>query len=304
MYTHPVWVPLLLCSTPGCSPTLLYLGATQLGATHYAAGQQGTEKRGGGGGGEEARTGIPCARKPDWAAPQASPAHGAVGLAATSENRQPLHKESGWAVSQVPAAHRQSGQVVRQLKAISPPPERRLLGNSKQPKPPLAAGTLFSGLFSMARATWAPTPRQGHRPRISLSVGCGVWAGGGGILELLRWGGLRQPPPPFPPWRWVIWAGLGSALKAPAVVAFRSVVRRPDGWVGGHPTPPPPLPVEVGHSWVPGFSEGLRWVNPSAPPSMWIRGPWSAAWAWGCGRPMTCQWGPSCAAFRHPDLEP
>ena len=48
--------------------------------------------------------------------------------------------------------------IVGQLKAIRAPPERRLLGNFKRPEPPLAAGTLFSGLFAMARAIRAPTP--------------------------------------------------------------------------------------------------------------------------------------------------
>ena len=52
---------------------------------------------------------------------------------------------------------------------ITPPHERRLLGTLKQPEPPLAARTLFSGLFTMATAIRAPARRQGHRPR-------GPWA--------------------------------------------------------------------------------------------------------------------------------
>ena len=54
---------------------------------------------------------------------------------------------------------------------------RRLLGNFKQPEPLLATGTLFSSLFAMARAIWAPTPRQGHRPRVTLGMGAAGWGG-------------------------------------------------------------------------------------------------------------------------------
>ena len=72
--------------------------------------------------------------------------------------------------------------IARQLEAISPPPppfpKRRLLGNFKQLEPPMAAGTLFSGLLAMTRAIWAPTPQQGHRPQVSL----GVHGGGGGKM--------------------------------------------------------------------------------------------------------------------------
>ena len=134
---------------PGLLPQATPLGAIQLGAMHYgchrATGQPGAEKRGGGDGGDEARTGNPCA-----------PA---------GQCHRSQRSTGSWA------------GIVRQLEAIKAPPERRLLGNLKQPEPPpppLAAGTLFSGLFAMATAIRAPTPQQGQRPQVS-----GVWKGGG-----------------------------------------------------------------------------------------------------------------------------
>ena len=95
MYTHRVWVPLLLCSTPGYSSRVLNEGQLSWGhyGCHRATGQPGAEKRGGGGGGEEeARTGNPCARKP------------------------------GRAVSQVPAVHRRSGRHRRATQVDQGPP--------------------------------------------------------------------------------------------------------------------------------------------------------------------------------------
>ena len=65
--------------------------------------------------------------------------------------------------------------VVRQLQAISALLERRLLGNFKQPEAAVAAGTLFSNLFAMARAIRAPW-----------SVSVGFW---GGCQLSLFWGG-------------------------------------------------------------------------------------------------------------------
>ena len=72
--------------------------------------------------------------------------------------------------------------MVGQLKAIRAGPERRLLGNFKQPEPPMAAG---SGLFEEARVIRTPTRRQGHRPQVSLGVPppppkMGTWVPGGG----------------------------------------------------------------------------------------------------------------------------
>ena len=57
--------------------------------------------------------------------------------------------------------------IVRQLNASSPPPppERCLLGNFKQPEPPLPARILFSGLLTIARAILAPTPALGFPGR-------------------------------------------------------------------------------------------------------------------------------------------
>ena len=155
-YTHPDSVPLLLSSTRGYS-----LGATQRGATHdgcrRATGQPGAEKRGGGGGGEEeARTGTPCAPNP------------------------------GSAVSRV--SQRSTGSragIVGQRNAVPPPPPLSAVC--------WAAATLSSQsprghrnpLFRSVRdeqSNSGPTPRKGHRPRVSLGVGVGAVGSGGGAL--------------------------------------------------------------------------------------------------------------------------
>ena len=85
----------------------------------------------------------------------------------------------------IPAGHCQRSQrstgsqagIVRQLKAIRAPVERRLLGNFKQqPEPPLTAEPSFP-VYSRWPEPFGLPPRQGHRPRVYLGVG--VARGGG-----------------------------------------------------------------------------------------------------------------------------
>ena len=117
------------------------------------------QRRGGDGGGEEeARLGNPCVWKPGGAAPQALTNPRAVGLAVTAKNRLPLPTESRLGSVTCPSGPQAAGPALfSNFKTMRTAPERRLLGILKQPEPPLRAGTLFSGLFVMARAIWGPT---------------------------------------------------------------------------------------------------------------------------------------------------
>ena len=164
MCTHRVWVPRLLCSTPGYSPGLLPRGnLTRGNALWVPLGNRGTGCREKGRGWRR-RGGVtynPCAWNP------------------------------GLAASQVPAVHRHSGWHRRETQGDHPPPpQRRLVGNFKPSQPPDRRNPLFrsvrhgqshSGSHTTKRSPAPGFLGRGSRGGGGIARGGGLQNGGGGL---------------------------------------------------------------------------------------------------------------------------
>ena len=162
MYTHPVWVPLLLCSTPGYSPRG---NSTRGNALRVPQGNRATGcrevgrglwRRGGGTYRQPLHSEARLGSTTGLIGPQA------VGLAATAtaENMQPLHTESRLGSVTGPSGPRAVGLASSSNLRQSGPPLSAVCWATLMSQCPLGRHNplFWSVRCAMARAIRAPTP--------------------------------------------------------------------------------------------------------------------------------------------------
>ena len=194
MYTHPVWVPLLLSSPP---PGYSLRGTSTRGnALWVLQGNKATGCREEGrgwwrrGGGTYRRQPLRSEARLGSTTGLTSPR--AIGPAAMTENRQPMHMESQLGSVTGPSGTQAAGPASLGNLRRSGPAERCLLGNVKQPEPPPLGHR--SPLFRSVRdgqSHSGPHTTTRSLARDYLGVGVGV-----GLCDGHDESNPRPPPPP------------------------------------------------------------------------------------------------------------